>query len=158
MPARQLENPFDQIRPHERPGGVMHGDKLGRGARLLETTQDGILPAQAAWDDGHHFLETLASNHLFVLGEMLGVRHKHDPTHGLRLLEGGDGMRDDRFASERREELVEAHALAAATGNDNGGEHESPTSGENVQRSTSNVQRSNGRRASRHRLFVERER
>ena len=66
-----------------------------------------------------------ASDDCFVIREPLGSTHEDDVADGLGLLESGDGMGHDWLVVERGEELVEAHALAAAAGDDDRGEHES---------------------------------
>ena len=122
--ARQLENTLDQIRPDERTGGVMDGNEFGLGAELIQTTLHGILPARPTRNDSRYLPKTVRRDDRIVLGEALGLPHKDDSGDRLSLLEGGEGMGQDRLAIERGEEFVETHSLAAAASNDDGSEHE----------------------------------
>ena len=51
------------------------------------------------------------------------TRHDYDFVDGSRAIECADWVSDYWFARDYGKQLIESHALAAATGDENGGEH-----------------------------------
>jgi hypothetical protein len=53
----------------------------------------------------------------------LSARDQDDLIHAARLFERCEGVRENRFVAEQRQQLVEAHPLAASRRDDDGTKH-----------------------------------
>jgi hypothetical protein len=90
----------------------------------IQSSPDGILPMHATGNDMPNLLTFRPPNEFLQLGQTIAAANQNDLIDAFRPLERIQRVRNDRLIPEQREQFVEAHALTAARGNDDGGEHE----------------------------------
>src|SRR5262249_5680336 len=90
----------------------------------LQAIPHGDVPFRAAADDLADLLELLGADQFLDFIHALLAGHDQDFIDLLRIAERLQGIPQDRLAGEGREELVEAHATAAASGDDDSADHD----------------------------------
>ena len=120
MFLRGLINAIDLVGSHERARRVVHRDVTGIGRKFFQTGAHRIVTMLAACDNRANFIESLSANHVLEFNMPIFLRDHDDGGDILRIFERPDGVRDDRFAGDLGQELVRAHAAAAARGHDDG--------------------------------------
>ena len=65
------------------------------------------------------------TNEFLQLGQAIAATHQNNFIDAFRPLERIKRVSNDRLVPQLREKLIEAHALTAARGDDDSGEHES---------------------------------
>jgi hypothetical protein len=85
----------------------------------IQASPDGILPTFAAGDNRQDFFEPPVSTDFSDFIMPVFTRYDYDFAYGSRVLERTDGVSDHWFAPDYSKQLIEPHALAAATGHEN---------------------------------------
>jgi hypothetical protein len=116
----QREQTFDLVWHHQRPRRVMHGNISSRLAELFQSCADRVLPLRPTGHNLPHFLESALLNQILKLRDAFGPRHQDDFINAAGSFEGIERVGQNRLVAEQREQLVEAHALAAPRRDDDG--------------------------------------
>jgi hypothetical protein len=114
-----LERAFDLLRSNQRARRVVHGNIFRVVIDAIQASPNGILPTFAAGDNRQDFFEPPVSTDFSDFIMPVFTRHDYDFVYGSRALERADWVSDHWFAGNYSKQLVEPHALAAATGHEN---------------------------------------
>src|SRR5437867_564547 len=110
---------------------------------MFQPRADRIAPFGAAGNDFFH-LSRFADDLLDFI-ETISSADQNNFVHAIRALEGSDGVRDDWFAADQREQFVEAHSFAQTRCDNYRAQHDQnrkrPTSNSEFSNSTLSVER-----------------
>ena len=124
-----LVNAFDLLGGNKRSRGIVHRNVLralsrsGNSRKMIESGANGIVAMLAATHNRLDLLKALLANELFNVTMSIFARDDDDRRDGFGILEGGNGVCDDRFAVNLGKEFIETHATAAARRHDNRAKH-----------------------------------
>ena len=91
--------------------------------KMIESGANGIVAMLAATHNRLDLLKALLADELFNVTMSIFARDDDDRRDGFGILEGGNGVCDDRFAVNFGKEFIETHATAAARRHDNRAKH-----------------------------------
>ena len=77
----------------------------------------------ASRNDMAHFLQLDAPDKVLQFSQTIVAAHQNDLIDASCPVEGLKRVRNDRLIPQKREQFVEAHALAAARGDYDGAQH-----------------------------------
>jgi hypothetical protein len=101
----------------------MHRDIACGRPEQIQSGLDGILAMNATRNNVPHFLEFDSRAEFPELSQPIVPTNQNDFIDAFRAFEGLNRVSDDRLISQQGEELVEAHPLTAARGDDDCCEH-----------------------------------
>jgi len=135
---------FDLLRSNQRARRVVHSNIFRVAIDPIQASPNGILSTFTAGNNRPDFFEPFVSTDTFDFIMPFFTPHDDDFAYGLRVLERADCVSDHWFARDCSKQLIEPHALAAATRYDDGAQHSAekkrPTP--NAQRPISKSERS----------------
>ena len=112
----------DQLLGHERSRCVVDHDELGIGRNRLQAVLDGVLPLSAAGYQADRPATPQRRDDLLHLHLAARPDDEHDLPRRLREEKPLQRVQQQGTSRQRRQELVEAHALAAPGGHHHGTE------------------------------------
>src|SRR5262245_17565043 len=115
-----LKRAFDLLRSNQRARRIVHGDIFRVAIDAIQASPNGILPTFTTWDNRADFFESCTGSDFSNFIMPLFTRDDDDFAYGLRALKRADCVSDHRFARDHGKQFIEAHALAAAAGYDDG--------------------------------------
>jgi hypothetical protein len=118
-----LEDALDLLRRGQWASSIVYSHVFGISLEMIQAGADGILTMFAAWNDRPNFFEISIANDCFDLIKSIFACDYNDLADTVGPLKRVDGMRDDRSASDRREQFVKTHAATVTGGDENSSKH-----------------------------------
>jgi hypothetical protein len=120
MEAALLERALDLLEGNQGARRVVHSDIFRVAIDAIQASAYRILPAFAAGDNRADFFEACTGSDFFNFIMPFFTRHDYNFAYRVRALECADCVSDNWFARYYGKQFIEAHAVAAAAGYDDG--------------------------------------